>query len=238
MALFDKNSLTGALGKAKGLAGKAAEVAKTGIDQTKTMVNEKLEQSRQSKLPQEGGLIRYEVTYQGGHPDFQLGKKNSPYILLDIMPDKFSFLAKPQSEDWFTGFEIPYNRVISLEVVERTISNAEVLLGGANNPNQHQKNILEIKYLDENGDEFVVRNEMLTGITIMGQARVCQEMLDLLRTKGIMKQFRETENKQAGNASGGNDILSQIEKLAKLKEQGILTEEEFANKKTALLEQL
>lgn len=238
MALFDKDSLTGALGKAKGLAGKAAEAAKTGIDQTKTIVNEKMEQSRQSKLPQEGGLIRYEVTYQGGHPDFQLGKKKSPYILLDIMPDRFIFLAKPQSEDWFTGFEIPYNRVISLEIVERTISNAEVLLGGANNPNQQQKNVLEIKYLDENGDEFVVRNEMLTGTTIMGQARVCQEMLDLLRTKGIMKQFKGAESTQAGNSSGGNDILSQIEKLAKLKEQGILTEEEFASKKAALLEQL
>lgn len=238
MALFDKDSLSGALGKAKGLAGKAAEAAKTGIDQTKTLVNEKMEQSKQNKLPQEGGLIRYEVTYQGGHPDFQLGKKNSPYILLDVMPDRFSFLAKPQSEDWFTGFEIPYNRVISLEIVERTISNAEVWLGGANNPNQQQKNVLEIKYLDEIGDEYVVRNEMLTGTTIMGQARVCQEMLDLLRTKGIMKQFKGMESTQAGNSSGGNDILSQIEKLAKLKEQGILTEEEFASKKATLLEQL
>lgn len=238
MALFDKDSLTGALGKAKGLAGKAAEAAKTGIDQTKTLVNEKMEQSKQNKLPQEGGFIRYEVTYQGGHPDFQLDKKKSPYILLDIMPDRFSFLAKPQSEDWFTGFEIPYNRVVSLEIVERTISNAEVWLGGANNPNQQQKNVLEIKYIDEAGDEYVVRNEMLTGTTIMGQARVCQEMLDLLRTKGIMKQFKGTESSHASNGSGGMDVLGQIEKLAKLKEQGILTEEEFANKKAALLEQL
>lgn len=238
MALFDKDSLTGALGKAKGLAEKAAEAAKTGIDQTKTLVNEKMEQSKQSKLPQEGGFIRYEVTYQGGHPDFQLEKKKSPYILLDIMPDRFSFLAKPQSEDWFTGFEIPYNRVVSLEIVERTISNAEVWLGGANNPNQQQKNVLEIKYIDEAGDEYVVRNEMLTGTTIMGQARVCQEMLDLLRTKGIMKQFKGTESSHASNGSSGMDVLGQIEKLAKLKEQGILTEEEFANKKAALLEQL
>lgn len=41
MALFDKDSISGALGKAKGLAGKASEAAKTGIDQTKTLVNEK-----------------------------------------------------------------------------------------------------------------------------------------------------------------------------------------------------
>lgn len=239
MALFDKDSISGALGKAKGLAGKAAEAAKTGIDQTKTLVNEKMEQSRQSKLPQEGGLIRYEVTYKGGHPDFLLEKKKSPYILLDIMPDRFSFLAKPQSENWFTGFEIPYARVISLEIVERLISNAEMLLSsGSDNSDLRQKNVIEIKYLDEAGEEYVVRNEMLTGTTVMGQAKVCQEMLDLLCTKGIMKQFKGTESKQAGNVSGGNDVLSQIEKLAKLKEQGILTEEEFADKKAALLAQL
>ena len=239
MALFDKDSISGALGRAKGLAGKAAEAAKTGIDQTKTLVNEKMEQSKQNKLPQEGGLIRYEVIYKGGHPDFQLEKKKSPYILLDIMPDRFIFLAKPQSEDWFTGFEIPYNRVISLEIVERVISNAEMLLSsGSNNSDLRQKNVIEIKYLDEAGDEYVVRNEMLTGTTVMGQAKVCQEMIDLLRTKGIMKQFKGTENSHSANASGGDDVLSQIEKLAKLKEQGILTEEEFANKKAALLEQL
>lgn len=239
MALFDKDSLTGALGKAKGLAGKAAEAAKTGIDQTKTLVNEKMEQSKQNKLPQEGGLIRYEIIYKGGHPDFQLEKKKSPYILLDIMPDRFIFLAKPQSEDWFTGFEIPYNRVISLEIVERVISNAEMLLSSSsNNSDLRQKNVIEIKYLDEAGDEYVVRNEMLTGTTVMGQAKVCQEMIDLLRTKGIMKQFKGTENSHSANASGGDDVLSQIEKLAKLKEQGILTEEEFANKKAVLLEQL
>lgn len=237
MALFDKESLSGALGKAKGLAGKAADAAKTGIDQTKTLVNEKVEQHKQSKLPQEGGLIRYEVTYQGGHPDFQLGKKNSPFILMDVMPDRFSFLAKPTSEDWFTGFEIFYNQVVSLEIVERTISNAEVLLGGGDNPNQHQKNVMELRYIDGAGDEYVVRNEMLTGLTIMGQAKVCQEMLDLLRTKGIMKQFRGTESKPAANNSS-DDVLGQIEKLAKLKEQGILTEEEFAQKKAALLEKL
>ena len=72
----------------------------------------------------------------------------------------------------------------------------------------------------------------------MGQARVCQEMLDLLRTKGIMKQFRGTESNKPDNASGSDDILGQIEKLAKLKDQGILTEEEFNQKKSVLLEKL
>ena len=239
MALFGKESISGVLGKAKELAGKATEAAKTGIDQTKTMVNEKMEQSKQKKLPQEGGLIRYEVIYKGGHPDFQLGKKKSPYILLDIMPDRFSFLPDTQSENWFTGFEIPYNRVISLEIVERTISNAEMLLSSSNNNSDlRQKNVMEIKYLGDAGDEYVVRNEMLTGLTVMGQAKVCLEMLDLLRTKGIMKQFKGTESNHSNNASGGDDVLKQIEKLAVLKDSGIITEEEFNRKKAVLLEKL
>ena len=114
---------------------------------------------------------------------FRSDKKKKPYILLDIMPERFSFLPDSLSEDWFTGFEIPYNSVVSLEIVERTISNTEMLLSSSNNNSDlRQKNVMEIKYIDEAGDEYVVRNEMLTGITVMGQARVCQEMLDLLRT--------------------------------------------------------
>lgn len=129
--------------------------------------------------------------------------------------------------------------MISLDIVERVISNAEMLMSsGSNNNDLRQKNVMEIKYLDEGDNEYVVRAEMLTGTTVMGQAKVCQEMLDLFRTKGIMKQFRGTENSYVANASGGDDILGQIEKLAKLKEQGILTEEEFAQKKAALLEKL
>lgn len=228
----------GIFDKAKGLADKAVETAKTGIEQTKSVVGEKIEQSKQNKLPQEGGLIRYEVTYKGGHPDFQLEKKKSPYIILDIMPDRFSFLSKPQSEDWFTGFEIPYSQVISLEIVERTISTAESFLSsGSNNSDLRQKNVLEITYLDEENNEYVVRNEMLTGTTVMGQAKVCQEMLDLLRINGILKKFKGKSDSHVAS-TGTDDIISQIEKLAKLKEQGILTEEEFSEKKTVLLAKL
>ena len=119
------------------------------------------------------------------------------------------------------------------------ISNTEMLLSsGGDNSDLRQKNVIEIKYLDEAGDEFVVRNEMLTGFTVMGQEKVCLEMLDLLRTKGIMKQFKGTENSNSNNAFGGDDVLKQIEKLAALKDSGIITEDEFNQKKVVLLEKL
>jgi hypothetical protein len=40
---------------------------------------------------------------------------------------------------------------------------------------------------------------------------------------------------QAPSAGGGDDMAAQLEQLAKLKEQGILTEDEFAAKKKQLL---
>lgn len=224
------------------LAEKAGTVAKSGISQAQNMVNEKMEQSRLSKLPQEGGLKRYEVTYRGGHPEFLLQKKQSPYIVMDIMPDRFSFLPKGNSEDWFTGFEIMYEDIISLEIVERTISSTEFFISGDNNNSDlRQKNVIQITYLDAEGDEYVVRNEMLTGTTVMGQARVCLEMLDFLRVNKILKKFRgnqEQQTQQPQSSSVNDNILESIEKLSKLKDAGILSDEEFVAKKKELLAKL
>ena len=58
---------------------------------------------------------------------------------------------------------------------------------------------------------------MLTGTTIFNQAAKCKELMDLLRRE---------------------DVLVQVEKLAKLKEAGVLSEEEFNAKKAVLLEKL
>lgn len=239
MAFIDK--LKNAKDLATEFAEKAGEAAKTGISQAQTAVNEKMEQAKQSKLPQEGGLKRYEVTYRGGHPHFILDKKKSPYIIMDIMPDRFSFIPKQQSENWFSGFDIPFSKVISLEIVERTISTAESFLGsGSNNSDLRQKNVIEITYIDDENEEYVVRNEMLTGTTVMGQARVCQEMLDLLRINKITKLFKGTQDTTVnmGKSNGMEDIIGQIEKLSELKDKGILTEDEFINKKNELLAKL
>ena len=58
---------------------------------------------------------------------------------------------------------------------------------------------------------------MLNGTTIFNQAAKCKEFMDLLRRE---------------------DVLVQVEKLAKLKEAGVLSEEEFNAKKAVLLEKL
>lgn len=82
--------------------------------------------------------------------------------------------------------------------------------------------------------------EMLTGISVYGQAAKCREMLDLLREHEILAIFEK--NMAQSNIFRANtvqvatiDIAEQISKLATLKEQGILSEEEFVAKKTELL---
>ena len=93
---------------------------------------------------------------------------------------------------------------------------------------------------------------MLTGISIYGQAKKCVEFMDVLRQNGILKKFAGNHNAaqnmqgqqmsgvQAGEtqAANGDVILEQIEKLAGLKEKGILSEEEYQQKKSELLAKL
>ena len=199
MGLFDKESIADAFGKAKKMADKATQAAKTGMEQTKTLVSEKVEQSKQNKLPQEGGLIRYEVVYRGGHPDFQLEK-----ILLDIMPDRLSFLPESLSADCFTGFDISYDTVLDLHIEKSTITTPEILLGAGDNANQEQENVVCIIFKAETGQELTIRVEMLSGGTIFNQAQKCRELMDLLRQHGILQKIKQNEVE---------DGLSKIEKF-------------------------
>lgn len=232
MALFDKFNKDDLLAKAK----KAGEKVKSTLDDAKTSLDEKKEQSRLAKLPQEGGLKRYEVTYRGGHPEYPMSKEINkyPYIIMDVMPDRFSFLPKELSKNWFPGFELPYSQVVGIELVEHTISTTESLLGsGSDNSDLRQKNVMEITYVDEDGDEYVMRNEMLSGLTVMGQAKVCMEMMDLLRANKILKLFRGKQ--ETASSAAQVDTTEQLKKFKDLLDAGIISQDEFDSKKKQLL---
>ena len=234
MAFFDKLNKDDLLAKAK----KAGDSMKNSLSQAQAAIEEKKEQSRLAKLPQEGGLKRYEVTYRGGHPDYPMSKEINkyPYIIMDVMPDRFSFLPKELSKPWFPGYELPYAQIVSINIVERTISTTESLLGsGSDNSDLRQKNVIEITYIDEKNDEYVMRNEMLTGTTVMGQARVCLEMMDLLRANKIPKMFLGKQAQQNNSATQPLDTADQLKKFKELLDNGIITQEEFDAKKKQLL---
>ncbi len=174
----------------------------------------------------------YQTVYLGGHPDNP--KKVAGIVDLQLLEN--CFLVKHRvAEKYLKTFEIPYRAVTDFAIVDRTLSTANVILGGKDAYKLQQANNIHITYKDMNNNLLTVRFEMISGVTVTGQAKVCLEMLDYLKTNGIYSQFN-ISNSNSDNTN--NDIIDQIEKLSKLKDDGILTEEEFLSKKAQLLEKL
>lgn len=245
MGLFDKIKETA--GNAKDKVSGFAEDNKigeklTGIkdsvkktwDESTAAMKQANEESKEMKKPLEGAIIRYEVIYLGGLPEYPQAKHGSA-VGVNVMPDKFVFTKTFTSKDWLEEFEIPYASISEITIEKRTISNTEMLLGGGNDPNQQQENNICIAFERADGTELLLRTEMLTGTTIYGQATKCREFMDVLRQNGILKMFKQ---KAAAGGGGQPDVLEQLEKLAKLKDAGILTEEEYNQKKADLLAKL
>lgn len=176
-----------------------------------------------------GSLRDYEVIYLGGHPDYP--KKKAGGITFSIMPDYFFLQPTTGSKNWFKEYKIPYSSISNFEIVQRTVSTVEGLLGGVNSRQLNQANNIQITYLSDTGAEIVLRLEMITGVTVMGQAQKCNELMDLLRTNAILSKFAA----KPSAPPEPSDISDEIKKLADLHTQGILTDEEFAAKKKQLL---
>lgn len=227
MGLFDKDKLLDSLNNAKN------SVTKAGND-----IKQSVQGSRQEKseddAPMEGAIAKYEVIYIGGLAEYP-GKTSGGGIGLNIMPDCFYLKKGYVSKKWFNDFSIPYENIKKLEIVERTISNAEWLLSSSSSDMKamEQKNNIEITYVNDGKPDTVLRVEMLTGFSIYGQAGKCREFMDVLRQNGILDKFQKEQPQN--NGSGGDDIPTQIKKLAELNGMGILSDEEFAQKKADLL---
>ena len=244
MGLFDKIKDTA--GQAKEKASQFAEEKKLGekfsnvtsgikksIDDASASMKQAKAEADELKKPLEGAIARYEFTYKGGLDD--IPKPKAGAWGMNIMEDRFAFKVTYTTKDWLYDLDIPYDDVTDIRIEKRTISNAEVLLGGGNDPNQQQENVVVIEYNDANARKATLRVEMLTGTTIFNQAAKCKELMDLLRKNDILDKLKKSEGKAQ---SSGDDVLAQIEKLSKMKDSGILTEEEFAAKKASLLEKL
>ena len=245
MGLFDKVKETAgmAIDKAKNFSeeknltekfNNAKESVKKSIEESKTSMQEANAANKEMKKPLEGAIVRYEVIYIGGLPEYPKAKHGNA-IGMNVMEDKFAFRKTSTSKDWFEDFDLLYDDVTDIKIEKRTISNAEFLLGAGNDANQQQENNICITFCRD-GVELVLRVEMLTGFSIYGQATKCREFLDVLRQNNILNKLQKPSD-QTNNAPQ-IDIVEQIEKLAALKASGILTEEEFNAKKAELLSRL
>lgn len=180
-------------------------------------------------------IVSYGVVYKGGHPDYP--KEKIGKIEFKVFKDRFELLPTMGTRKWFQGLIIPYTRVLDLQIVQRQLGTVEGILGGLNSRQLNQANNIHITYENEQGQEVLLRLEMLSGITVMGQATKCLELEDRLRVNGVRDKFKQRPTESAGNVPE-DDIPSQIEKLAGLRNKGILSEEEFETKKADLLSRM
>jgi hypothetical protein len=183
-------------------------------------------------------LETYSVIYRGGHPDYPKAKSGG--LKFEVLTDRFVISPTMGTKSWFKGISIPYSSIKTLDIVARQLSSVEGILGGLDSRQLNQNNNIHVEYLAPDGTDILLRLEMMSGVTVMGQAKKCQEFLDRLRVHGIRSQFAPD------TAAGPNqrppteavDVPEQIAKLAALRDQGVLTNEEFGAKKTELLSRL
>ena len=171
----------------------------------------------------------YSVRYLGGHPAYAKSKIGK--ITFQLFDDRFEFHPTIGTKDWFDALTIPYSDTHDLEIVQRQVGTVEGILGGLDSRQLNQANNIQIQYDDSDGTTILIRLEMLTGFTVMRQAAKCRELADRLSVNSIRSKFKSKEG-ASNNAAGVPELL---EKLASLMEKGILTQEEFDQKKKELL---
>ncbi len=220
----------GFMDKLKESAGQAKDSMKKGFGDAAAQIKANNEEAKELKKPLEGAIERYEFTYVGGLPDIPKAKAGA--WGMNIMPDMFAFRVTNTTKDWLYDLDIPYDDITDIRIEKRTISTTEMFLGAGNDANQQQENVIVLEYNDKDGKKATLRVEMLTGVTIYNQAAKCKELMDVLRRNDILDRIKKSEG---GAKPVADDIPAQLEKLAKLKEAGILTEEEFNAKKADLL---
>lgn len=190
------------------------------------------------RAPLPGAYIRYEVAYLGGLPEYA-DCKHIGNLGINLMPDRFVITDTFTSRGWFRGYSIPYCSITDITLEARTVSDAEMMLAFCADLHNQQENNICISFRNDLGIELMLRLSMRTGVTIYKQAAKCREFMDVLRQYGIMTAIKERQQPtQQALPTIQPDILGQIEKLAQLRDAGILTEEEFIQKKTQLLDKL
>jgi hypothetical protein len=178
-------------------------------------------------------IAEYKVTYRGGLAALPKAKVGN--ITLQTWGDRFSLQPTIGSRDFWRPLTIPYAAISDVQIVRRQVGTAEsILSAGSRNGTRdlQQDNNIHIHYADKANTPVVLRLEMLTGVTVTGQARKAAEFNDLLQARGIRAQFQ-----RMAAPVGAGSLADELAKLQQLAQAGVLSAEEFASAKARLLGQ-
>jgi len=144
-----------------------------------------------------------------------------------------SFTFYNQKFSW----KLPYERITEADLGFFQLGGVRGFLAFGENGRQLQqtKNTLELTYFDEQGTQRTAKFEIHGALTIMGSAVKAREFLNHLFEFKDQFSRKDASSQIANNFS---DPLVKLEKLKKLKDQGVITELEFEMKKSELLKQL
>jgi hypothetical protein len=174
--------------------------------------------------------VVYKVIYKGGLPE--LPKSKTGEIRLALTEDAFVFSPTIGSKKFWDELTVPYSTINQVEIVARTVSSVEGLLGGINSRQLNQDNNLNFSYANADGQPTLLRVEMLTGVTVMAQAGKCREFMDYLRAHGILDKFKAAPAATTAAPAPSGPSLTEIAEMYKA---GVLTEEEFTAAKAKAL---
>lgn len=180
-------------------------------------------------------IAEYKVVYKGGLP--HLPKAKVAGIELRYWPDRLTLDPTAAAKKFWEPMELPYAAISDLTIERRQVSAAENLLSAGNGGGSRDlatMNNIHLHYAGADGHPVLLRLEMLTGVTVTGQAKKCAEMLDQLRAHRILDQI--TAPAGAAPTAGGG-VADELAKLGQLAQQGILSPEEFTAAKARLLGQ-
>lgn len=227
----------GFLDKVKEKATSAKDTIKEKASEAKENMQAHKEQANEAKKPLDGSLKWYEVIYGGGLPGMpDKVSSGKGTIGMNVMPDSFYFKPLVRAQEWFSDLEIPYDSIKKFELVNRQVSTAESLMAqsAADAAALATKNTMAITYDDASGEEIYLKMEMLTGLTVNGQAAKCEELMTFLRSQKILSRLNK-EDSGAGAAAAAISPAEEIKKFKALLDDGIISQEEFDAKKKQLL---
>ncbi len=186
------------------------------------------QQKKELKLLEKEAICSYSVLYLRGLDEHPKRLFNIKMLVFD---DRLLFKDDLGKQRF--NLTIPYTNIFDIHSEKRKVGSITGLIslgaGGGRRDFETENNFI-IRYEDYQNQEQKIRFEMVTGITIFGQAQKVEEFLSRIENfQSKFVNFTEAAKKEE------TDTATQIEKLASLYKKGILTKEEFEQKKKELL---